>query len=79
MDNQLQICNWLVEHPDVLQLAYKMLNTKDRAISSSTLPQLAVSESSDNVSVIISLYYYYQLSDLYIFLFRTNIGYWMKN
>ncbi|GBC40033.2 uncharacterized protein OCT59_012174 [Rhizophagus irregularis] len=29
MTNQLQICNWLVDHPDILQLATQMLNMKD--------------------------------------------------
>jgi hypothetical protein len=56
MTNQLQICNWLVDHPDILQLAAQMLNIKDNPLLSASAaaaaaPACALSTPSNNVSV----------------------------
>ncbi|PKC56589.1 hypothetical protein RhiirA1_473781 [Rhizophagus irregularis] len=38
MTNKLQICNWLVNNPDILQLANQMLNMKDGTSQSAPAP-----------------------------------------
>ena len=42
-EDQLKICNWLVDHPDVIKLACQMLDMKNQATSSSLLSALAPS------------------------------------
>jgi len=49
MINQLQICNWLVNHPNILQMAIQMLNMKD-GDGLSSAPS-APEHTSSNVSV----------------------------
>ena|GEM_PF-4538464 len=46
MTNQLQVCNWLVKHPNILRLANEMLAAKKSQTSLQTS-----STSSVNVSI----------------------------
>lgn len=34
--NQLQVCNWLVDHPDILRLANQMLSSKSQDIGTTS-------------------------------------------
>ena len=45
MDNSLEVCNWLVKHPHILQLANKML-----AASSLPLTEMPLTGSSNESS-----------------------------
>ena len=52
MTDQLQICNWLVNHPDILRLAVQMLEMKDnRTLALGQLTPTLSSSTSDNVSI----------------------------
>jgi len=50
MTNQLQICNWLVNHPNILQMATQMLNMKDGASSTPAVPAALEYALINNVS-----------------------------
>ena len=43
MDNSLEVCNWLVKHPHILQLANKML-------AASSLPLTETGSSNESSS-----------------------------
>ena len=50
--NMLEICNWLVnEKPDILNLAYQMLEAKKPVSSSSSLPNTLNNTNSSNQQV----------------------------
>lgn len=48
--NQLQICNWLVAHPNILKLANEMLAASSASTSSTSTLSTSSSSVSDNVS-----------------------------
>jgi hypothetical protein len=48
--NQLQICNWLVAHPNILKLANDMLAASSASTSSTSTSSSSPSLVSDNVS-----------------------------
>src|SRR2546429_5716242 len=48
--NQLQICNWLVAHPNILKLANDMLAASTASTSSTSTSSTSPSSVSDNVS-----------------------------
>ena len=48
--NQLQICNWLVTHPNILKLANDMLAASTASTSSTSTSSTSPSSVSDNVS-----------------------------
>jgi hypothetical protein len=56
MTNQLQICNWLVNHPTILRLASEMLAAKSNAPSSSLTTTQIAAPSPDNVLSIMEIY-----------------------
>jgi hypothetical protein len=49
MTNKLQICNWLVNHPDILKLSNEML-VKSKSSSSDPISSIP-SSISDNVII----------------------------
>lgn len=51
MTNQLQICNWLVAHPEILNLANKMLTVKSQDTGTLTTP-MPTSDNNYSVSII---------------------------
>jgi hypothetical protein len=61
MNNSLEVCNWLVKHPHILQLANKML-------AASSLPLIETGSSNESSSSDTTVYANSTANKVYIIL-----------